>query len=60
MGCFMMEELSIEQRAWFERAKEEASIDRSETCFAGVGTIGSKHLSPDPEGSERLRTQNYL
>lgn len=43
-----------------ECLKEEASIDRSETCFAGVGTIGSKHLSPDPEGSERLRTQNYL
>ena len=43
-----------------EHLKEEASIDRSETCFAGVGTIGSKHLSPDPEGSERLRTQNYL
>lgn len=43
-----------------ERLKEEASIDRSETCFAGVGTIGSKHLSPDPEGSECLRTQNYL
>lgn len=56
----MMEELSTEQRAWFERAKEEASIDRSETCFAGKGSIGSKHLSPDPEYAERLRTQNYL
>lgn len=43
-----------------ERLKEEASIDRSETCFAGKGSIGSKHLSPDPEGSERLRKQEYL
>lgn len=43
-----------------DRLKREAEIDRSETCYAGKGRIGSKHLAPIPEDSEELRRQDYL
>ena len=43
-----------------ERLKKEAEIDHSETCYAGKGRLGSAHLSPVPEDSERRSKQNYL
>ena len=52
-----MDRLDLEK---LERLKQEAEIDRTETCYAGKGRIGSKHLSPAPEDSERLSRQNYL
>ena len=52
-----MDRLDLEK---LERLKQEAEIDRTETCYAGEGRIGSKHLSPAPEDSERLRRQTYL
>lgn len=51
------ERLNMEK---IDRLKQEAEIDRSETCFAGKGRIGSKHLTPIPEYSERLRRRDYL
>lgn len=41
------------------RLKEKAKIDRSETCFAGLGKVQTQSLTASPSDAKRLRNQRF-
>lgn len=42
-----------------DRLKEKAKIDRSETCFAGLGKVQTQSFTASPSDAKRLRGQKF-
>lgn len=42
-----------------DRLKEKAKIDRSETCFAGLGKVQTQLFTASPSDVKRLRSQKF-